>query len=304
MKIRPKDIAADRSGVVPEGTVVFGFDRVTVWIDRPELPIALDLLNKHCVKAISTLGQLNYHARWKLKVELFQPGTKCLQLLAKALGQDVGAYLTYVEIACDIEATGKSQALQWRNQFLAVARVKYQRQAVKRHRTSWYYGRRYSGYKKPGIGPGDKTAHGDKRGNVLVVYADKPSKLNNARPMETDTPCCHIEWRTSGSSALARLGIVSLEDLIRFDHLRFWNAHVWTYKPLRPTCWGRLLAKIGGTDATVSGSALRKRAKKWQAEHSISGKFVLHNALLKAAKLTRLLKTMTFEQWVKDLSER
>lgn len=306
MKIRNRDIEAKIRRVVPVGAVVYGFDRVTVWLDRPELPVPEQRLKGHCTALVISLRQMPYNPRWKLKVEIFQPTLKCLRRLAQGLGHDVNALITYLEIACDIPASDKKQALKWRNYFLAEARVKYQRQVVIGHLTNWYYGRRcnYAGHEKPESMSGDKTRHGDKRGSVLVVYADRPSKLNNSQPKETDAPCCHIECRASGSTALSRIGIVSIADLIDFDHGKFWTEYVRLYRPLKPTKVGRILAKLSGTDPNVSGTALHKRGTNWKTKHSINGKFVLHNALLETPKLRKQLETVPFIDWTNSLASR
>jgi hypothetical protein len=306
MKIRTKDIADKLRRVVPDGAVIYAFDRVTVWLDRPELPVPDQRLKSQCTALVVSLRQMRYNPRWKLKVDIFQPTIECLRRLAQALEQDVGALITYIEIACDIPTSGKKQALKWRNHFLAEARVKYQRQVVIRHLTNWYYGRRnyYAGHEKPESMSGDKARHGDKRGSMLVVYADRPSKLNNSQPKETDTPSCHIECRSSGSNALSRIGIASLLDLIDFDHSKFWTEYVRLYRPLKPTNVGRILAKLSGADPNVSGTALHKRGTNWKTKHSINGKFVLHNALLETPNLRKQLETVPFIDWANSLASR
>lgn len=285
MNPNPEQTAATARNVAAGSypLAIFGFDRITLWLDRPEIPIAPGCLKKHCTELTVCLAQLDYQAHRKLKLDIFQPTSKCLQLLASALGSDVATYLIYVEIACDLQANSKKQALLWRNKFLASAKMRYQRQSVVRVKTTWYYGRRTEG--------------NNRRGNVLAVYADRPSKLNNAQP-DANTPCLHIEWRASGSAALATLGIVSLEDLIRFDHQRFWNDHIILYHLPKPTTLGRFLAKGCSAEINVSGSALRKRAARWQFDNSIKEKFIMHNALKSTPKLARKLTTEPFWEWL------
>jgi hypothetical protein len=268
-----------------EPLVIFGFDRITLWIDRPELPIAVQKLEKHCTKVGVHLKQMKYNAQWKLKLEIFQPTKKCLRLLRKALGNDIAAKITYVEIACDIPAINKKQAVQWRNSFLATACKKYSRQYVVREKTTWYYDRR--------------DDWGKRRANVLVVYADKPSKLNNAQPTDDSLPCLHIERRATGSDAFAGIRIGSLTDLIEFDHRQFWNDHIRLYQLPKPAKLGRLLAKICGTEINVSSSAFRKRASVWKNKNSIKNKFVMHNAILTTSEIKRHLTTVSFSEWLK-----
>lgn len=174
----------------------------------------------------------------------------------------------------------------WRNIFLASARMHYQRQSVvlDKNGTTYYYGLR--------------TVTGQRRSDVLAVYADRPSKLNNARPTEGSLPCLHIEWRTSGSRAAQLLGIVSLGDLVRFDHQCFWDAHVHLYKLPKKTQLGRVLAGLRDADAEVSGTALRKRATNWQDKWAIDGNFIMHNAVLDEPGIRNHLTKETFAEWL------
>lgn len=277
------EVAADFGTEFP--AVIYGFDRVTVWINRPELPISFARLKNQCADVVGYAEQMAYQPNWKFRVEIFQPTSRCLRLLAKALGNDVSTLLTYVEIVCDVAADSKHQAVRWRNAFLASAQMSYQRQPVVFFESTCYYGRRSAG--------------GNRQNNVLAVYADQPSKLHNARPVSDLPPCLHIEWRASASTALARLGIICLDDLIRFDHQRFWENHVRMYQLARPTALGRLLARASGSAPDVSGIALRKRAARWTARNSILGKFVMHNALLEMSVPARRLHKIPFSEWLR-----
>ena len=268
--------------------VIFGFDRVTLWLDRPELPTSQNALAKHCTKINVSLEQMIHHPRWKLKVDVHQPTIDFFHALAKALGNDVAAVVSYVEIACDIHDSMGQFAQRWCRAFLASAYMRYQQQTVVLFEKLFYFGRR----------AGRKAG---RRGNVLAVYADKPSKINNARPAEDAPPCLHIEWRATGSATVELLGIFSIADLIRFDHERFWNEHIRMYQLPKPTELGRLLAGASGQEINVSGSALRKRATKWRAnqQHNIDDIFVMHNALLNTRKINSHLKKVSFTDWLK-----
>lgn len=266
---------------------IFSYDRLKIWIDCPELPIATSLLGTHCGDIKTVLQQIQYQARWKLMLAIFQPSVDCLQLLKEALGRDIATLINYAEIACDISADSGKQAIEYQDQFLSAAHMQYQRQPVKHHQGTWYYGRR--------------SESGKRRSHVLALYADKPSKLNNAHPLPNSPPCCHFEWRATGSAGVARTGIVSIEDLILFDHQHFWNEHVRFYALPKATALGRILAKVAGADPNVSGSALRKRAAQWKEANSIDGKFVMHNALRETPQLTQHFETVPFTAWLAAL---
>lgn len=263
-----------------------GFDVAAIWIDHPELPIAAHNLEEHCTEAVLSLGQMHQNSRWKLKVELHQPTIECLVRLAKALGTNIASSVTYVEIARDIFAKNSNKAQQLQNDLLNTCKLKSQQQPVMQVKTTWYYGRR--------------SAQNGRRRKVLVIYADKPSKLNNARPLAGEPPVLHTELRCTGSAALADLGIVTVDDLIQFDHQKLWKEHLRLYPIPKPTELGRLLAKIAGADTAVSGTALRKRSARWIQKHSIDEIFLMHNALLSTPKLTTYLREVPFSDWLES----
>ena len=271
-------------------SAIFNYDRITLWLSHPELPIALEKLKKHCTDAKFHVQQMPFNAFWKARLEIFQPTRRCLRLLAKALGNEISTLPTYVELACDLLANSEEQAQRWCDDFFATARGRYQRHPVVRNGTVRYIGDRYN-------------HHGARRPNkVMVAYCDRPSKLNNAQPDERQPPDLHIEFRASGTTTLSALGICSLDDLLQFDHRRFWDRHIQMFElPPQPTALGRLLATASGADTDVSGTALRRRAARWMAKHSVDGKFVMHNALRATPKLVPMLNSVPFSVWIEHV---
>ena len=284
----------------PDGAqpdVIYGFDRVTLWIDIAELPISEEALKAHCADIEVTLMQMPHNARWKLKIALFQPTRHCLRLLKEALGHDIAVLVSYVEVAFDLPATSAKQARLKRNLFLQSAKMRYQHHPVvlDEHGTVFYFGRRTK--KK-----GNKWV---RSGHVLAAYSDKPSKLLNAQPHEGSLPCTHVEHRASGSAAIADVGIIGLDDLIDFDHQTFWESHIQLFRlPLRKVL-GYQLAKAAGGSLEVSDSAFCKRAANWESEHSIQdafdSNFILHNALREAPEQCKAFKKISFLEWLDEL---
>jgi hypothetical protein len=263
---------------------IFGYDRIELWLDRAELPIALACLKVHCAKVTPHLEQMTQNARWKLKLVILQPTILCLEILYAALGHDVGHQLSYVELAWDIRTINASHALKMRNTLLASVFVPHQRGSVLRVKTTWYYGRREN--------------KGVKRGHVFVMYADRPSKLKNVQPDPDATPCLHMEWRATGKAALQNLGLATLADCIAFDHRVFWTQRLRIHELPAKADLGRLLQNTHGKTSTVGDAALRKRARGWLQEHSIKGKFVLHNALRDTCNLKRRLHQQDLWLWM------
>ena len=270
-------------------SVIVGFDRFTMWTDRPELPFDLSKIDEHCAEIKVYLEQMLHNPRWKCRVEIFQPTVKCLEILAEELGCATAVLINYIEIAFDLRSKNRRQIRARRNHFLESAKILHLPHDVvlEKNGNAFYCG----GRRSP---------------SVLTVYADKPSKLNNARPPEGAPPCAHQEFRKTGEGAVAESGIVSVNDLIHFDHLRFWNESLRFYKiPTNKTQLGRLLATACGDSVDVTGSALRKRATRWTKKHSIvdgrSDVVVMHNALRANPDLEKLLPKMSFMDWLAEV---
>ena len=122
---------------------VYGFDRVCIWIDRPELPIAKSALEQHCARVDVCLRSMPYNSRWKLLIDLHQPTVKCLRVLLQALGYDIAAHIVYVEIARDYLIGCIELALAMQISFLGSAVMLYQRNDVSTYEGTFYYGKRY-----------------------------------------------------------------------------------------------------------------------------------------------------------------
>lgn len=294
--------------------VIDGFDNIWLWMDRPELPFAEQLLWPHCAKVDIKCIQPKFQANRKLLVCLHQPTTACLKVLRSGIGREVGVAITYVEIARDILVKPSHAVPQLRDQFLASARVPYQRDPVMEHKETWYYGRRTSKQTGQNQNPpatdadgvpaaiGEDQSKGRRKGHVLAAYADNPSKLNNAQPDESALPCLHIEWRASGKAALESVGVRALDDLLRFDFDSHWDAHVLMLTLPSKTALGRLLARINGGSPDSSSVAFLKRANRWLENQSIKGRFVLHNALQHDPELARNLPHLSFREWLQASS--
>ena len=289
-KCHPEDIC------VSETRAIYGFDRLTIWIDVAECPISQSALEKHCTSAEIGLESMMYNAKWKLKISLFQPSPSCFKLLEEALGHSIAACVSYVEITCDLPSSDAAQARAKRNCFLAAAKMLHcsHRVVLEEHGTCFYYAPRVSS---------DES----RWPRVIAAYADKPSKINNARPTTDAIPCAHIECRVSGVRAIADIGIVTLSDLMAFDHRSYWEKAVRFYElPMRKDL-GALVAKAEGASRDVTDAALRKRAANWTSDFSIKDDvgsiFIMHNALLEYPELRKVFKTMSFANWLKLLNQ-
>lgn len=261
--------------------VTDGFDHLRFWFDRSELPFNIDLLKPHCGGAPKvTARQPEFHANRKLSLSLFQPTLECLILLRELVGREMVVDVTYAEVARDILVRNATAAASLMDAFLAAVFIPYSHHTFTRYQDTCY--------------EGPPT----KKGSRMVLYPDRPSKINNARPLDDDDPDFHFEWRASGKDALAQIGIASIDDLIMFDHDRHWAERIRLYDIANKTELGRKLAKSLGGKANASNPAYLKRGNKWIDDHTEDGKFVLHNALKSTPELQSLLTTISWDQWL------
>lgn len=264
--------------------VTDGFDHLIFWFDRPELPFDINLLEPHCTRFAVHAYQPDFQANRKLTLSLFQPTLKCLMLLREGIGREMVVDVTYAEIARDIVVGNAAAAASLLDAFLACVGIPYQRHpfAPYQDTDTWY------------CGPPTK------KGSVVALYVDCPSKINNARPFVDDEPDFHLEWRAFGKDALAQVGIGSLDDLIMFDHDSHWAERISLHDIPSKTELGRNLAKCMGGKTNASSPAYLKRGNKWIEDHSVEGKFVLHNALKSIPKMDSSLPIISWNQWLQD----
>jgi hypothetical protein len=273
-----------------------GYDRLKVWFDRSELSFQIEILKQHCHEAIHTLGEMHFGANWKSSLDIFQPTTECLKLIRKALGNEVRVLLEYVEIALDLTPPPNRPRLspQLERAFLAAAVPKHHRREAICIQGTWYFERR--------------SEQGERRRpNVLTVYSDRPSKINN-KTVEGAVPCLHIEWRISGSAAMHRAGLITLDDLIAFKPSSFWPQHVELYALPGTTQLGRVLSRVNSGKLEASDQAFRKRAANWVRENSLKSNhgdeaFVLYNALRGMDRRAFKPYKISFKKWLNTLKK-
>lgn len=239
-----------------------GFDRIKIATDRAVLPEPIDKLNFLCAGGADfDVRNLKFNPAWKATLDLRQPAPEAIsELRSGYLADQVGAMITYIEVAWDIIFKTQRQAREFQTWLLERLSLCYQRGAIHVFECTVYFSRRAG-------------ATSGKRGVVGVTYCDRPSKIVSPH---FERPCVHVEIRLTGSDVAARAGIASVSDLVHFDHAEFWKRAIRLHECPPPTRLGRLL---GGHDMpSVSGTALRKRAHKFVEGCSLDGQFFMHNA--------------------------
>lgn len=258
--------------------LVFGFDRLTLWLDRsvPGLKMGLD---PYCREVTVIDGAMTYNSLWKCKVEIFQPSHESLLRLPELIGLGVRAVVTYAELAFDALVEDQAQADKLLTWLLAHVYVLNLRKDASAYKSTLYFGKR--------------TAEGaDKRGRVFVMYADKPSKLQGPH---AGSCCVHTEMRFTGGAELATVGIASISDLPGFNHRAYWLTAIRLLDLGKKTALGEILASLDGIEG-ISQTALVKRANVLIERASIDKKFAMHNAVRKEAELLKKLPKVATEK--------
>lgn len=262
---------------------IFGFDRVTLWLDHADVQGLDDALRPHCYEYVLTPELMPNNPMWKCKLEIYQPSKAAFTAFLLCLGTKYRALVTYVELAWDVTCRTARQAREVEKWRLAHIYLPYSRQRVKRDKKSWYYKRRAE-YMQ------------GKRGYVLVMYADDGCKLWG---VAYGKHCAHMELRFTGSAAMGGIGIFSLSELLALDHVGLWRRAIrFLELPNTKRSLGRLLHNQPHLE--ISDTALVNKANKLLNKHTKKGRFVLQNAIRKNKHLARKLTEIPFDDVIGD----
>ncbi|SDG51164.1 hypothetical protein SAMN05216466_103608 [Paraburkholderia phenazinium] len=239
---------------------VMAFDRLTLWIDHPAPDVPVARIAPHCKEIqVLTCQSLRFQPTWQTQVRLLQPGRQALIELLHALRSRHRARLSYIEPALDWPVADRPTAQMLERFLLKHLRVTYMRQAVEFEEGTAYFARR-------------ADHDGMKNARNIVLYADRKSKLWPAR--DSNSSCCHVEYRFQGFGTLAEQGLASLEDCINFDHYTFWVENLRLFRLPSNVELGRWL---NPKNPEVTGSALGKRANLFLDNYRHGNAFVLQN---------------------------
>jgi len=239
---------------------VYGIDRLSLVCDSQQQPHLPASIKRHCGNVKVSRTPCEFQRSYPWQISLYQPTRRALKALRTFLGRRFSVKIFYVELACDFLVEDANDADAIKVFLLGHISPKSMRHPVVIQNGTAYFSRRSSEI-------------GDKANKNLVMYSDKESKF-----ADDEINCCHIEWRLSGVRGLEFAGIRCVDDLISFDHQRFWiNALDVINLPKKETLGELAVDRSGGS---VSGSALRKSANKLLDEYRVNGNFVLHNLLI------------------------
>lgn len=264
-----------------------GVDRLKFWLDQDIRTKDLQA-DGDSTRAESISARMPMNPLWRTQVDVTAPTLGWLRHF-QHIAASAQIHVTYVELAVDI--LFESQALSAAMQTAIIGHVKFmhRRDAVSEYMGTYYCGTR--------------TQAGKRSPHVVAVYADRPSKMAGAHGLAQGGTCAHLEHRLSGSGPIAAAGIRTLADLIQFDHRAYHAQHNRLYHLPSQTELGGLLPP--GRNLAVDDAALRKRARKWRADHQLAdGSFCLHNALRDTPGLERQLQRADFSSWLAKTATR
>lgn len=228
------------------------FDRLSVYFDAHSREENLEKLLDDNEKNEFFRQPLSHNEFFDRKVQLFQPSAQCLADLTNPDVVVGDCAINYAEFAVDFITDDKKilkKLVRFFNRHLV-------RIPSKRSKATPYHNDDFA-----------KTAYFSAKGDKerLVFYSDKPAR--NAQGQL----CLHVEFRLSGWALLKKHNILTIGDLIDFDHLQLWD----TQLDLRKPNFTELGVVCRNCD--TSRQADHKRGvKEWQAIKSLQKYLSLH----------------------------
>ena len=268
--------------------IILGIDRLTFWLDQDVRAQELHVEGDP-TRATSLSARMPMNPLWRTRIDLTAPTPLWMRHVQQAVASAAQIHITYVEPAVDVLFKSPDHSTKMQAAIIGHTKFMHRRDALAEHMGTYYCGKRSHA--------GTKNAH------VVALYADRPSKMGLAQGLAQAGICMHLEHRLSGSSTIAAAGIRTMADLIQFDHAAYHAQNNRIFQLPSQTELGRLLA--AGQGHCVADAALRKRARKWRAEHQLDdGTFCLHNALRGTSGLERHLQRAEFLPWLKSTAAR
>jgi len=233
-------------------TTVFYFDRIKIYCDAHNHEATLNILVNDNRKNKFNWSPLTHNAFYDRMIDLFQPSTKCFDNL---IDQNImsGDYaITYIEFALDFMSDDKqtfTNLVSFLNRHLVHI-------PSKRSKDKPYY---YGGFKEATY----FSAGNDKE--RFVLYTDKPARKSKIKY------CLHIELRIEGWSLVKNKSIVTIDDLINFNHRQLWNNLLDFRRSIQTTlgelCQNRKISRQANYKRGIKECENIKFLQKYLTEH-------------------------------------
>lgn len=148
--------------------------------------------------------------RYPVKITIHQPSHEAIQFLTGLFDEETPARITRLDLAFDFctNTIGDARKLQ-----------RYFRKHLFK---GWH--RPVHGIEAIGLSEEVTDYIGYRNWRSKIVgYSDRPSKVSGL-------PCYHLEWRFQSHKAIIALGILSIDDLLFFNHRAFWETKLRLYE--------------------------------------------------------------------------
>lgn len=183
------------------------FDRVTIWFNSAIEFIDIKLLKSMCKSKIR-YEPMKFHPEYKQRLLMWRPPIEALAYLRDLLKtQPVKYVVNYVEVTVDFmseDPQNLHNLIMDNLVFIKRSKSYYS----EKHENSSYFGTK-------------KLKHKE----IQVLYI-RESKI-------TKKMCCHLEYRMNGKPTCTTHKLTTLNQLINFDHYKFFKSNIVFYK--RPT---------------------------------------------------------------------
>jgi hypothetical protein len=231
---------------------IYYFDRLGIYFDAYSREENLGKLLDDSPKNKFFWQPLPHNDFFDRKIELFQPSAECLKNLTdpQIVGGDCA--INYAEFAVDFI----TDELQIKEKLFAFFNRHLVRIPSRQSKASPYCNDDFdeATYLSP---KGDKES--------LLFYSDEPART------EDDQLCLHVEFRVKGWAQVKKQKILTISDLIEFDHQQLWDNQLDLRRPN--------LSELGVVclDGETSRNADYKRGvKEWQAIETLQKYLSLH----------------------------
>jgi hypothetical protein len=228
-------------------------DKFTIYFDAKASPELLDKLvslrDKNNLRRPCAL-QNSVHICQKL--DLFQVDKKALKLLNKICNSDSDYRITYIEFALDFYGDNQINLTGLRAFFNKHLSRKNKGNTTSKYPFYYYRVEQETIINIPSVGE-DNALITHYYNEVDAIY--KFIIYNDDYRWDDSFSCVHLEYKLKNSEALKRHGIVTLNDLITFDHNSYWQHELTLSSPKF-----KELGKQKSSD--VSDQALNKNGNK------------------------------------------
>lgn len=235
------------------------FDRLSIYFDAHA---PHDLLNE--LESLSGKNKLirpstlHGYIRFNQKLELYQVDDKALAILEKISKTTTAYLINYIEIAIDFY--GKKQ------ESLSKLRCFFNKHLIAKRRGSkkiFYF---YC-YNKPAADDAtqpkefvEKDCYDIANSELTHYFSAKKKSVrsviyNDSKNYRWDTQYgyVHIEFRYSGLEAVGNLDILTIDDLIKFNHFSYWRKNLVIMQPIQ-----KLLGEIDSPFASKNSNPAKR----------------------------------------------